>query len=479
MFSRIIDYLDDRLNPIVVKEIRQYLNSRAILSCIVFVLLMELVSLFIFIFFNDNNTVGRGMDFFTAILVILSLGCFFGIGFSACNRVTLERKAEALDLIYSTVLSPHKIISGKLLSGMVMVSLLFSLCLPFMCVSYYLRGIDMPKIILLTYCLYILNIPVLLLMLLVGISAINKLIRIAAGIILSVLGFGFLQAALSSFSRGSSLEFLSWWPLFWYTIIVFSAATGFFLAAAAMISPQSSNQTMPLRLYFAICWTVFLIAALIASYVVKNKLPLTVWANVFYIIAVFNLMIAAAERDDQSRRVLSRLPAGKIRRRLFFMFSSGSAAGLLFSIAMISLTALAVLIAQLKPSSSGDSIYIILGISAYFISYAEITLVLKRALQRRFSKIKGLGVFCSVVAAAMLTPIIISAMLFQSKAFDRDTGALFFIFSPTIFSYKSYYTVGYAVSAGMALLMFIMVIPELRRQLRQYFPKAEVTSDAV
>jgi hypothetical protein len=140
--------LGDRLNPLVVKEVRQGLRSRVfwvsfglmLLSCLI-------ISMVAYVSALDGGLSSRGQGFFFAFFVCLGLVHFFIIPYSAYRSLAREREDETWVLLILTGLGPRRILRGKVASFLVQAGLYASAVGPFLLFSYYLNGIDLPTIL--------------------------------------------------------------------------------------------------------------------------------------------------------------------------------------------------------------------------------------------------------------------------------------------------------------------------------------------
>lgn len=139
--------LADRVNPIVVKELRQGLRTRVFW---IFFTLMLLACLVIsLIAFAAADGVGKdGRYYFIAYYICLSLVQFFVIPYSAYRSMSREREEETWVLLTLTGLGPHRILRGKMGSFMLQGLIYASAAAPFLLFSYYLNGIDLPTIVI-------------------------------------------------------------------------------------------------------------------------------------------------------------------------------------------------------------------------------------------------------------------------------------------------------------------------------------------
>ena len=146
-FDRLGEQVADRINPIVVKELRQGLRTRVFWIFFSVMLVANLlVSLVAFAAAKDGGTsVGQGA--FIGYAVALACVQFFVIPYSAYRSMSREAEEETWVLLTLTGLGPRRILAGKVSSFVLQGSLYASAAAPFLLFSYYLNGIDLPTII--------------------------------------------------------------------------------------------------------------------------------------------------------------------------------------------------------------------------------------------------------------------------------------------------------------------------------------------
>ena len=263
MLKKIISWADNRLNPVAVKELRQSTNSRVLTTLVIAFLAVQLFFLYLQIFLNDATSFDKRQVIFPTVLMVLVGACIYGIIPSISNRFFKELNGDSIDLIYTTVLSPFAIISGKTLSAIGMIILLYSLCAPFIFISYLFPGIDILTIFWSLWYSFWIIVSVSQLMILVAAMKTSKIMR---GIILliyfggiSIFGIGFLQSM--SFGLGRT-------GIFGYGLVPFLRAPDIFavLAAADRLSLRPGGS----RGYLDPCQPGFMAAGLRRRFLVHR-----------------------------------------------------------------------------------------------------------------------------------------------------------------------------------------------------------------
>lgn len=141
--SHFANWREWEFNPIVIKELRQAVRSQILSG----MLLLLLAMLFLAsvtslggqsLFMDRASEMGQGM--FNSCLGVLAITGLVFIPLYTGIRLALE--CQRSDLVFFTPLPITKLVHGKLLSGMCLAGLFFSVCLPFMAFSSLLRGLD-------------------------------------------------------------------------------------------------------------------------------------------------------------------------------------------------------------------------------------------------------------------------------------------------------------------------------------------------
>ena len=260
-------WLDDRINPIVVKELRQAVKSRFIVGVLLLMLAILVATLLLFVM-NEPNlglaSSGEGRDLFMIFqATLLGLTMLF-VPVYLGARLTAERSSATSDLLYVTTLRPSSIIWGKLVAGMAVTGLVFAVCVPFMVVTYLLRGIDPPTVLFVLALDAMLVLSASTLAIFLGALPVGWPVKILLGLVASAVGFaafvgitGNVIYELSRSGIGSAMissEF--WWGVLGVGSLWLSVIGLVFFLTVAMIAPATSNRAFPVRLYLSVAWLV-------------------------------------------------------------------------------------------------------------------------------------------------------------------------------------------------------------------------------
>jgi hypothetical protein len=151
----------DLLPPVLVKEARQLTRSKLLVT----VIWLELFGLAFFtsatLMWNmwQEEEIDAGLPFFLTLVKVLA-------GAIACGtldtmlRTLAERSESVNELIYASGLSSNRILRGKFWAGVSVNLLILSLGLPFLSLSYLLRGVSLTTLVL--GCVYLVALAILL-----------------------------------------------------------------------------------------------------------------------------------------------------------------------------------------------------------------------------------------------------------------------------------------------------------------------------
>ncbi|MCS7046578.1 MAG: hypothetical protein NZO58_09505, partial [Gemmataceae bacterium] len=344
-WAQVWEKLDDAINPIVVKELRQAVQSRFVVAVIMCFLAIQLI--FFGIYLMATGQSGRldaidsqaGRDAFAWLQgLLLATGMLFLPAYSGL-RLAAERQEVNTDLLFITTLSPRKIISGKLASAALIAVMIFSVCAPFMAFTYFLRGIDLGSIFFVVAIDFFVVLGSVHFTVLLAVIPGNRVFKA----ILAVLGFGSLLIVFVYTLSGTIVKVqLGFPPPFQdrsFIAICGSLAMSYlcycgltFTWSVGLISSPSANRALPMRLFMlAYCVVSFGIHLWFANSLGQQE-PFFLWILTASLLVFFALMISINERETWTARVARTIPRNPLLRLPAMLVYSGAAGGVLFAL---------------------------------------------------------------------------------------------------------------------------------------------------
>ncbi len=407
---RIIQAADNRLNPIVVKEMRQLVQSRWVLSIIMLFLLVILGTMAIFAinssaeidtYTTQTLTVGRRS--FLILAMIFSVTCMFFIPAYTAMRLSNERSWDGMDLLYVTTLTPAAIIRGKFQAGILLCILILSVSLPFMVLCYFLRGIDLPTMAFAIFICILCVIVVNQASLFVACLPVQKVFKFLLGIGSLLLVFWITAGLYTGLRHIINLGYEgifqtgdAWWPIASFVLLTLLVTGLFYRLCVALISPQSMDRAFGLRVYVAAMWGLSLILTIISTVFIYsprgygNGAVLT-WYVLSLLGVMIGLLASISENENRSARVTASIPHNTLLHKIAFFFYCGPANGIAWCATIAVCTALVPLLFQLG-SGKDMSFYSknaagTMGIlTLYAFGYAISALFLRRLIGRFFKR---------------------------------------------------------------------------------------------
>jgi ABC-type transport system involved in multi-copper enzyme maturation permease subunit len=353
----LLERLDDWINPIVVKELRQAVQSRLVVTALFLFLGMQLFSVGLSLMLRDARGGTDAIDWragahiFPWLQSFLLATCLLLIPAYTTIRLAAERSDTNVDLLFISTLKPRSIIAGKFLAALVLAMLVFSACAPFMTFTYLLRGLDMPTVLVMLgmdvlavlfgtqVALFVAAVP--------ANRALKFLLTVSVFIGLAIL-FG-SGIGLVSEITDSGVDFTAspsdTWTVIGVAVLLVACNVGLlFCWTVALISPPSSNRAPAGRLFLVAGWLAIGAAAALWSGNFRgggHHAPMLTWCLLAVFLLCVQLIISTNERTTWGPRVARTVPRNVLLRLPAFLFSSGAAGGMLLALGLIGLTLLA------------------------------------------------------------------------------------------------------------------------------------------
>lgn len=290
--------LDDRLNPILVREINQSLGGRAFPGMLHASVAAIIVICVIFsqIGYESGQTGRLLMTGCIACIAPLVLGFVPMAAFASTRHEVNGGTAEQLLM---TRLRPLRIVSGKLSASLLHFVIFLSVFAPVIAITYLLNGVDMAMVVLLLFMAMMLAIAATSFAVAMGtLGGTKHFQQLVQGVTSTALfGFAFWAMAGSGFVP----ELLAGWLRdgeFWASMGAVVAAVAAFtllccIIAATSLAHAYENRSTPFRVFavgvqvLAIPWMLLVlrtpdlddIPAYLSMGIAGFGLPFWLWAN--------------------------------------------------------------------------------------------------------------------------------------------------------------------------------------------------------
>ncbi|EKD83939.1 MAG: hypothetical protein ACD_39C00350G0002, partial [uncultured bacterium] len=130
--NTIIDRLDERINPIIVKELRQIVRGKFFWGVLILFLGFQCVVLSLSLADQNVHYGNTGQETLMFLYAVLFLASFAIIPIYSGFRFSRERSEGSDELLFITTITPQAIIRGKFAAAFLIILLINSAFAPFM-----------------------------------------------------------------------------------------------------------------------------------------------------------------------------------------------------------------------------------------------------------------------------------------------------------------------------------------------------------
>jgi len=329
--------LEDRLNPVLVKEVRQALRSKQFRGAFGLTLVIGLIVAVMIVLGGADSAAFDpiGPKFFTGIFGCLAVAVIGFVPMAAFNAMGAEFDENTYDMLVLSHMRPRQIMLGKLLAAGVQALLYFSVFGFFSVFAFLLGGVDLALVLV---CLPLLAIVSLgLSSVALGLSSLSRkrfvrvglMVLLSAGLVFSVIGAISMQVGASQFG----LDFTS--PEVQASIsgvLVVSVVFGslFFVIGTSRLAHEEENRSTGLR----VLGFLLVLLGLGWGAWVHDQLG---QVEPFIFVSILALVAAtilgaffATERETLGRRVSVTLPNHKLLRLFALPWLPGGGRGALW-----------------------------------------------------------------------------------------------------------------------------------------------------
>ncbi len=504
--SRFLDWWKTKLNPLLMREIRQAVRSRVHIYSFIGINYICLLILAIFVIAMGGAgtsqqgvlSYGAGDQAFGVLLLALGVISLCGIPMTVFLSHVYEKDRDSLDLLKVTTLSPGQIVRGKLLAGLVKLLLLISALIPFIGFSYILRGISFP-VILGSLALIVLNTILLCLIYLYCSMLVNRGASkiFVMGFLMFVSGSMVVYLGSMSFNLGSIISVFLGYSTVEFLVdlghnLLIWGCTCYFLYEAnrCMLMNPSRNRSAPIRLAMLFIIPLTLCYPVLQATWSSRSYDLIIAPTLIglWILLTITSFLWSTERPRIPRKSIKNYAASRFKN-LRSVFLSGDSFGYRYSILCIALMMFLLVIIHLylpmkgTPLSESRFFKINFTVAAYLCMYVGISYHVSRGL-RSFSAGKSQkwyrGITFLAIMIIMIVPYLVGLLLFpdandtapETLAFFNPFVILTKFWQPEDINWQMLDTAALAV--GIFLFLPSIVIGS--RQINDHLKKADLQS---
>ena len=342
--------LNERMNPLVLKELRQAVRSRfvAVVLMLFLAVLLLIISVYVMASNNLQADMSAGREVFMGLQVALLITTLLFTASYCGIRMAVERSQANMDLLFITTARPSSIIWGKFVAGLALTMMIFASAAPFMVLTYLLRGIDVPTVLFILAVDLLAILTVMQAAMLVGAMPTGLVLKVILALLLLagvIMTFGTITGVTTStlfMGLAGLFDPGTFWPIFGsITLSVLGGVGILFFLTVACVSPPSSNRALAPRVFVTGLWLVtgLVFGGLWYTQAIPGGIVAVVgWALGSLALFFLAMFIGISERDVLGRRLRSEIPRNPIGRALVFPFYSGAAAGLFWAGALSAVT---------------------------------------------------------------------------------------------------------------------------------------------
>ncbi len=446
--TRVCEWVSDRANPVVVKELRQAVQSRLVAALLLLFLLINVVIIsgYVTLSVDIQTRETAGQELFGILFSVLVTTCMVFVPTYVAVRMTMERNHSNIDLLFITTIQPGAIIRGKFWSALALMGLIYSACMPFLVFTYLLRGVDLPSIFFALATSFFCTSVVIMLAIFFGSVPGGWLMRLLmAWLLIWAIASGIstsIASGIAAVQIGLPQMFSTYkaWAIAGSLLLAGLAVTYllYFLAVAAT-SAKSSNRMFAVRVFITVCWIVFGFVAATWAWIETSEFPIYFWLYTSIINLCLFLALILAEREEWSPRVRKTIPRTFLSRFAAWLFYTGSAGGVIWC-ALLSGITFGVSYAYISTSKSASSyradsdFHEVLPVILLFtFCYGMTGVFIRRMLVPKTAPIVSTVIGLILLGVMSSVPLLVASFVYGSKTPNfRDLPIPYVIGNPFI-----------------------------------------------
>lgn len=340
-WERLWLWATERINPIVVKEVRQSLKSKqfSISFGLTLIAAVSWTLIAVSLMVPRIYFVPAGVQLLTGFFCILQFPLMIIIPFSAFRSLTTETEDSTFELLSISALSAWQIVLGKMTSALLQILLYLSALAPCIVLTYLLRGVSMFSILFLLALTVAFAVSETAIALLLAAVSRARMLQAGATILLLIgliVGYFFctmmvVSGVLQQLSNPPKEMYL---VMFGFATVILVALDLVLRAAAAAIDFPSENHSTPLRKRIVLLVGVILFWSTFAVVASREEEFAFVFLFGAFMVCMFLAALMTGELgiiSPRARRTLPRTFGGRV---LLTWFYPGAGMGYIFIVCL-------------------------------------------------------------------------------------------------------------------------------------------------
>ena len=331
----------ERINPIVVKEVRQSLKSKQFTISFGLTLIAAVgwTLIAISLMVPKIYYVPGGIQLLTGYFCILQFPLMIIIPFSAFRALTTETEDSTFELLSISALSASQIVLGKMTSALFQILLYLSALAPCIVLTYLLRGVGLFPILFLLGLTVAFSIAETAIALLLAAVSRARMLQAGATVLL-LIGLIMAYFGATSLVVSGILDELSNPPreiylgIFGALTVVIMAINLVLRSAAAAIDFPSENHSTPLRKRILLLVGIILFWSTFGVVASRTQEVAFVFLFGAFIVCMFIASLMTGELGIISPRARRTLPQTFSGRVFLTWFYPGAGMGYIFIVCL-------------------------------------------------------------------------------------------------------------------------------------------------
>ncbi len=328
-FAPLGGFIDNRLNPLFLREIRQLVRNRFIIVLLnLFIVALVFACMMATIFSDGSQINATGMGLFQALWGIMSFACFLAVVVYTATTTSSERING--DLMFTSAMKPSAIVLGKAYAGLILTILLMTVTAPFVTLAYLLRGLDI-EIVAVVFVSMFVFIQMCNAIAICVFSNIKTKVQMALVLIVGFFVGPWVFGSMLAFGGGilffNSTGIIQWDELLWVYAVQLAITALFLAGAMTTIAPPTSNRMLPQRIVITTLYLGSFLLFIFAPFFAFLPVTLRPWIEGWMVAFIPLSLMIVSERDQWSYRIKQAVPRNWLLRALVFPFYTGAANG--------------------------------------------------------------------------------------------------------------------------------------------------------